>query len=287
MSNPYLAVLATPPRESFGGLAFAFLSAATAAMLNLYYAPNELRAEDAGEMIQKGKDRVPFPNKTPRSALKSQAFDAALSLAAAHIKAAYMFGALSRQLGDPRFADAGARFLRQLDDDTSSKTNEKDPEKIVGFYDQVMGDANAMLSGYKKRGPLDPEVQYILTLLGRQGERANVQSAQVQEEQRKAGAFELISTEKNQDTCFPGGKEEREAHAKLFAKIPSFLQEADPTASPPNCKQRIKPWVVPTGIGLGVGLAALLLFRRRRPQQTVIMIPGGAAGNSSQALTTR
>ena len=268
MSNPYLAVLATPPRESFG-------------------APNELRAEDAGEMIQQGKDRVPFPNKTPRSALKSQAFDAALSLAAAYIKAAYMLGALSRQLGDTRFADVGAQLLRQLNDDTSSKTNEKDTEKIVGFYDQLMLRVNAMLSGYKKRGPLDPEVQYILALLGRQGERANVQSAQVQEEQRKAGALELIYTEKNQDTCFPGGKEEREAHAKLFAKIPSFLQEADPTASPPNCKQRIKPWVVPTGIGLGVGLVALLLFRRRRPQQTVIMIPGGGAGNSSQALTTR
>lgn len=287
MSNPYLAVLATPPRESFGAavaaaLALVGLSAATAAMLNAYYEPNELRAEDAAEMIQQGKGLVPFPGNKARGALKTQAFNAARSLAMAHIKAAYTLGALSRQLRDGRFALVGAQILRQLDDGTSSKMGEKDIEKIVGFYDQLMSRVNAMLSPHEKKGPLDPEAQYILALLGRQGERANVKSAQAQEEVRKAGPTDLIDpTGANQDFCFPGvtpldRKVKREAHTKLFAKIPSWLQEPDPKASPAGCKNRLKPWVMPTGIGVGVGIFALLLFRRRRPQQTVVMIPAPA-----------
>lgn len=282
MSNPYLAVLATPPRESFGVAFFAVgLSFVTSAMLNAYYAPNELRVEDAAEMIQQGMGRVPFPGNKARGALKSQAFDAARSLAAAHIKAAYTLGALSRQLRDPRFADVGLQLLRQLDDGTSSKIGERNLEKIVGFYDQLMGRVNAMLSPYEKKGPLDPEARYILALLGRQGERANVQSAQIQEEQRKAGALELIDPTANQDTCFPEGKEAREAHTKLFAKIPSFLQEPDPKAIPAGCKNRLKPWVLPTGIGFGVGLFALLLFGRRRSRQTVMVMSGPATGHSA------
>ena len=287
MSNPYLAVLATPPRtERFGAavaaaLALVGLSAATAAMLNAYYEPNELRAEDAAEMIQQGKGLVPFPGNKARGALKTQAFNAARSLAMAHIKAAYTLGALSRQLRDDQFALVGAQILQQLDDGTSSKMGEKDTEKIVGFYDQLMSRVNAMLSPHEKKGPLDPEARYILALLGRQGERANVKSAQAQEEERKAGPTDLIDPTANQDPCFPGDtplarKEEREAHTKLFAKIPSFLQEPDPTAPLAGCKNRLKPWVVPTGIGVGVGLVALLLIRRRRPRQTVVMIPAPA-----------
>lgn len=286
MSNPYLAVLVTPPRESFGvafaaALALVGLSVVTSAMLNAYYAPNELRVEDAAEMIQQGRGRAPFPGNTARGALKSQAFDAARSLAAAHIKAAYTLGALSRQLGDPRFADVGLQLLRQLDDGTSSKIGERDREKIVGFYDLLMRRVNAMLSQHEKKGPLDPEARYILTLLGRQGERANVQSAQLYEDQRKAGALEMADPWANQDLCFPEGKEAREAHTKLFAKIPSFLQEPDPKAIPVGCKNRLKPWVLPTGIGVGVGLFALLLFGRRRPRQTVVLVPGPAAGHSA------
>jgi len=289
VSNPYLAVLATPPRtERFGGLGLIAISAAVSAMLNAIYEDAPLRPEDAMDMVEKGQKPLPFANKAVPAGfgLSQKSLRPAGSLADATIKAANLLGALSRHTLDRRYADKGAQLLNDFNKSPWSvraQVNEKDPAKISELYAGVLREIEPWLKGRES----DRGVQFLLGLMKRQGADDAVRSVQAQQEERKAGAFELIYTEKNQDTCFPGGKEEREAHAKLFAKIPSFLQEADPTASPPNCKQRIKPWVVPTGIGLGVGLAALLLFRRRRPQQTVIMIPGGAAGNSSQALTTR
>ena len=289
MSNPYLAVLATPPRtERFGFLGLIAISAAVSATLNAVYRDAPLRLQDAMDMVEKGQKPLPFANKAVPAGfgLAQKSLRPAGSLADASIKAANLLGALSRHTLDRRFADKGAQLLNDFSRSPMSvraQVNEKDPTKISELYAGVLREIEPWLKGRES----DPGVKYLLSLMERQGADDAVRSVQAQQEERKAGAFELISTEKNQDTCFPGGKEEREAHAKLFAKIPSFLQEADPTASPPNCKQRIKPWVVPTGIGLGVGLVALLLFRRRRPQQTVIMIPGGGAGNSSQALTTR
>lgn len=302
MSNPYLAILATPPgRERFGddnsarnaaglavlatvpgGAPIAMLlgfSAVTAALLNAYYAGvagEEITAEEAAEMIIQGQNGVELPGDTARGALKQKAFNAAVSMAGAITKSSYMLGALSRQLKDRRFADVGARVLRDLDKDTSSKISERNPEKIVVFYDQLMRNTIApMLAPYEKRGGITPETKYILSLIGQQGARDRVKSAQAREEEAKAKPFEMVDPTANQDTCFPGGKDEREAHTKLFAKIPSFLQEPDPKAS--GCKNRLKPWVMPTGIGVGVGLVALLLFRRRRPQQTVVMIPSSSS----------
>ncbi len=289
MSNPYLAVLATPPRtERFGGLGLIAISAAVSAILNAAYADPPLRLQDAMDMVEKGQKPLPFANKAVPAGfgLSQKSLRPAESMADANIKAGNLLGALSRHTLDRRFADKGAQLLNDFSKSPMSvlaQVNEKDPTKISELYAGVLGEIEPWLKGRES----DRGVQYLLGLMKRQGADDAVRSVQAQQEERKAGAFELIYTEKNQDTCFPGGQEEREAHAKLFAKIPSFLQEADPTASPPGCKQRIKPWVVPTGIGLGVGLAALLLFRRRRPQQTVIMIPGGGPGNSSQALTTR
>ena len=281
MSNPYLAVLATPPRESFGvavvpaALVLWGFSALTAALLNAYYLSVggvEIRAEDAAEMIDQGKKVIAFPGDSARGALKQKAFNPAVSMAGAITKSAYMLGALSRQLKDRQFAEVGGQILRRLNDDTGSKIAERDPEKIVLFYDQLMRDTiSPMLAPYEKKGGINPEAKYILSIIGQQGARDRVKSAQAREEEAKAKPFEMVDPTANQDTCFPGGKDEREAHTKLFAKIPSFLQEPDPKAS--GCKNRLKPWVMPTGIGVGVGLVALLLFRRRRPQQTVVMIP--------------
>ena len=128
----------------------------------------------------------------------------------------------------------------------------------------------------------DPGVKYLLGLMQRQSSKDSILSAQKTEEDHKARAFELFDPTANQDTCFPEGKEAREAHTKLFAKIPSFLQEPDPTAPLAGCKKRLKPWVMPTGIGLGVGIVALLLIARRKPRQTVVVVPGPAAGHSAQ-----
>ena len=286
MSNPYLAVLATPPRESFGvavvpaALVLLGFSAVTAALLNAYYLSVggvEIRAEDAAEMINQGKRVIAFPYDSAKGALKQKAFNPAVSMAGAITKSAYMLGALSRQLKDRQFADVGEQILRRLNDDTSSKIAESDPEKIVLFYDQLMRDTiSPRLAPYEKKG-ISPEAKWILAIIGQQGARDRVKSAQAQEEDRKAGAFELIDPDARarQDSCFET-PEAREGHTKWEAMVPAFLREPDPKATPPGCKTRLKPWVAPTGIGVGVGLVALLLFRRRRPQQTVVMIPSSA-----------
>ena len=294
MSNPYLAVLATPPRESFGVavvpavLLLGLVSSATALILNVYYKTvggEEIRAEDAAEMIVQGKNGIPFPGDTARNALKQKAFNPAVSMAGAITKSSYMLGALSRLLKDRRFADVGEQILRELDDDPRSKIAERNPEKIVLFYDQLMRTRIApMLSSYEKNGGIGTEATYILSILGQQGARDRVKSAQAQEEDRKAGAFELIDPDARarQDSCFET-PEAREGHTKWEAMVPAFLREPDPKATPPGCKTRLKPWVAPTGIGVGVGLVALLLFRRRRPQQTVVMIPSSSSSSSAPA----
>ena len=284
MSNPYLAVLATPPgRERFGLVpGLLVLSAATAVILNAYYKTvggAEIRAEDAAEMIDQGKKGIAFPGDTARGALKQKAFNPAVSMVGAITKSSYMLGALSRLLKDRRFADVGAQVLRELDDDTSSKIAERNPEKIVLFYDQLMNNTIVpMLAPYEKKGGIGPEAKYILAIIGRQGDRGAVKSAQAQEEDRKAGAIELFDPDARarQESCFET-PEARESHTKWEAMVPAFLREPDPKATPPGCKTRLKPWVMPTGIGVGVGLVALLLFRRRRPQQTVVMIPSSPA----------
>lgn len=284
MSNPYLAVLATPPgRERFGLVpGLLVLSAATAVILNAYYETvggEEIRAEDAAEMIDQGKNGIAFPGDTARGALKQKAFNPAVSMAGAIIKSSYMLGALSRLLKDRRFADVGAQVLRELDDDTSSKIAERNPEKIVLFYDQLKNKIAPMLAPYEKReGGIGREAKYILSIIDQQGARDRVKSAQAQEEDRKAGMFELFDPDARarQDSCFET-PEARESHTKWEAMVPAFLREPDPKATPPGCKTRLKPWVMPTGIGVGVGLVALLLFRRRRPQQTVVMIPSSPA----------
>lgn len=291
MSNPYLAVLATPPRESFGvavvpaALLLGLVSSATAMILNVYYKTvggEEIRAEDAAEMIDQGKKGIAFPGDSARNALKQKAFNPAVSMAGAITKSAYMLGALSRLLKDRRFADVGEQILRGLDDDTRSKIAESNPEKIVLFYDQLMRSTIApMLDPYEKKGGISSEAKYILSILGQQGARDRVKSAQAQEEDRKAGAFELIDPDARarQDSCFET-PEAREGHTKWEAMVPAFLREPDPKATPPGCKTRLKPWVAPTGIGVGVGLLALLLFRRRRPQQTVVMIPSSSSSSA-------
>ena len=291
MSNPYLAVLATPPRESFGvavvpaALVLWGFSALTAALLNAYYLSVggvEIRAEDAAEMIDQGKKVIAFPGDSARSALKQRAFNPAVSMAGAITKSAYMLGALSRQLKDRQFADVGEQILRRLNDDTRSKIAESDPEKIVLFYDQLMRNTIApMLAPYEKKGGIGPEAKYILFIIGQQGARDRVKSAQAQEEDRKASASELIDPDARarQDSCFET-PEAREGHTKWEAMVPAFLREPDPKATPPGCKTRLKPWVAPTGIGVGVGLVALLLFRRRRPQQTVVMIPSSSSSSA-------
>jgi hypothetical protein len=297
MSNPYLAVLATPPRESFGvavgpaALVLLGFSAFTAALLNAYYLSVggvEIRAEDAAEMIDQGKKSIAFPYDSARGALKQKAFNPAVSMAGAITKSAYMLGALSRQLKDRQFADVGEQILRRLNDDTSSKIAESDPEKIVLFYDQLMRDTiSPRLAPYEKKG-ISPEAKYILAIIGQQGARDRVKSAQAQEEDRKAGAFELIDPDARarQDSCFET-PEAREGHTKWEAMVPAFLREPDPKATPPGCKTRLKPWVAPTGIGVGVGLVALLLFRRRRPQQTVVMVPSSSSSAPAPAPANR
>lgn len=230
-------------------------------------------------MIKQGKERIAFPGDTARGALKQKAFNPAVSMAGAIIKSSYMLGALSRLLKDRRFADVGEQILRELDVDTSSKIKERDPEKIVLFYDQLMRNRIApMLAKYEEKGGIGNEAEYILAIIGRQGDRGAVKSAQAQEEDRKASAFELFDPDARarQDSCFET-PEARESHTKWEAMVPAFLREPDPKATPPGCKTRLKPWVMPTGIGVGVGLVALLLFRRRRPQQTVVMIPSSPA----------
>lgn len=290
MSNPYLAVLATPPgRERFGGfvvpaaLLLFLVSSSTAQMLNAYYKTvggAEIHAEDAAEMIDQGKNGIAFPGDTARGALKQKAFNPAVSMAGAITKSSYMLGALSRLLKDRQFADVGEQILRELDVDTRSKIKERDPEKIVLFYDQLMRNKIApMLAPYEKReGGIGREARYILSIIDQQGARDRVKSAQAQEEDRKAGMFELFDPDARarQDSCFET-PEARESHTKWEAMVPAFLREPDPKATPPGCKTRLKPWVMPTGIGVGVGLVALLLFRRRRPQQTVVMIPSSPA----------
>jgi len=210
-------------------------------------------------------------------------------MAGAIIKSSYMLGALSRLLKDLRFADVGAKVLKDLDKDTESKISERNPEKIVLFYDQLMRDTIApMLDPYEKRGGINPEAKYILSIIGQQGARDRVKSAQAQEEDRKADAFELFNpnARARQDSCFET-PEAREGHTKWEAMVPAFLREPDPKATPPGCKTRLKPWVVPTGIGVGVGLVALLLFRRRRPQQTVVMIPSSSSSAPAPAPANR
>jgi hypothetical protein len=156
-----------------------------------------------------------------------------------------------------------------------AQANERSRARISELYMQTLREVEPLLGERKS----DPGVKYLLALMRRQGADDAIHSAQKTEEDHKARAFELFDPTANQDTCFPEGKEAREAHTKLFAKIPSFLQEPDPKAIPAGCKNRLKPWVVPTGIGVGVGLFALLLFGRRRPRQTVVVMPGPAAGH--------
>ena len=282
MSNPYLAVLATPPRtERFGFVvgivALAGLSAAVSAVLNTIYRDPPLRLEEAMDMVKGGQKSLPFATKAVPAGfgLTQKIILPARSVADASIKAAYLLGVLSRHTLDRRFADKGAQLLNDFSESPMSvraQVNEKSPAKISELYAGVIREIEPMLKGRES----DPGVKYLLGLMGRQGADDAIRSAQAQEEQRKASPTELFDPTANQDTCFPGGKDEREAHTKLFAKIPSWLQEPDPKASPAGCKNRLKPWVMPTGIGLGVGLVALLLIGRRRPRQTVVMIPAPA-----------
>lgn len=288
MSNPYLAVLATPPRaERFGFVvgivALAGISAAVSAVLNTIYRDPPLRLEEAMDMVKGGQKLLPFANKAVPAGfgLTNKAILPSRSVADASIKAAYLLGVLSRHVLDRRFADKGAQLLNDFSKTPMSvraQVNEKSPAKISELYAGIIREIEPMLKGRES----DPGVKYLLGLMGRQGADDAIRSVQAQEEQRKASPTELFDPWANQDACFPGGKDEREAHTKLFAKIPPWLQEPDPKAIPAGCKNRLKPWVMPTGIGLGVGIVALLLIGRRRPRQTVVVVPGPAAGHSVQ-----
>ena len=302
MSNPYLAVLATPPgRERFGddwtkkGLTAATLfalgpagaallattSATVAAAMNKFYEVEDVSLDEANSMIKDGQMPRPFaPAGLQGQKFSPSIFDltqrhmsAPRSVADGSTKLAYLLGVLSRYTLDPRFANKGARLLI----DFSKSAEERNPARISEMYAGAVREVEPLLANRKS----DPGVKYLLGLMQRQSSKDAILSAQKTEEDHKAGAFELFDPTANQDTCFPEGKEAREAHTKLFAKIPSFLQEPDPKAIPAGCKNRLKPWVVPTGIGVGVGLFALLLFGRRRPRQTVVVMPGPAAGHSA------
>jgi hypothetical protein len=288
MSNPYLAILATPPgRERFGFVVPALLAATgatVAAAMNKFYEVEDVGLDEADSMIKDGQ--VPKPFAT--AGLQGQRFSPSIfSLAQRHMSAprsvadgsmklAYLLGALSRYTLDRRFADKGARLLsdfRKSPMSADAQMKERTPAKISELYAETLREVEPLLGDRKS----DPGVKYLLGLMGRQSSDDTIRSAQKTEEDHKARALELFDPTANQDACFPEGREAREAHTKLFAKIPSFLQEPDPKASPAGCKNRLKPWVAPTGIGVGVGLVALLLFRRRRPQQTVVMIPSSSS----------
>ena len=295
MSNPYLAVLATPPRrERFGGgwglaatlfalgpagaALLATTSATVAAAMNKFYEVEDVSLDEANSMIKDGQMPRPFaPAGLQGQKFSPSIFDltqrhmsAPRSVADGSAKLAYLLGVLSRYTLDRRFADKGARLLG----DFSKSAEERNPARISEMYAGAIREIEPLLANRKS----DPGVKYLLGLMQRQSSKDSILSAQKTEEDHKARAFELFDPTANQDTCFPEGKESREAHTKLFAKIPSFLQEPDPKAIPAGCKKRLKPWVVPTGIGVGVGLFALLLFGRRRPRQTVVVMPGPAAG---------
>jgi hypothetical protein len=298
MSNPYLAVLATPPgRERFGLIVPALLAATgatVAAAMNKFYEVEDVGLDEADSMIKDGQ--VPKPFAT--AGLQGQRFSPSIfSLAQRHMSAprsvadgsmklAYLLGALSRYTLDRRFADKGARLLsdfRKSPMSADAQMKERTPAKISELYAETLREVEPLLGDRKS----DPGVKYLLGLMGRQSSDDTIRSAQKTEEDHKARALELFDPTANQDTCFPEGREARETHTKLFAKIPSFLQEPDPKASPAGCKNRLKPWVMPTGIGVGVGLVALLLFRRRRPQQTVVMIPSSSSSAPTPAPANR
>lgn len=286
MSNPYLAVLATPPgRERFGfvpATGLMVMSASVAAALNEYAEPADLSVKEASEMIKAGQATKPFANQERGSGLSfkpglfgltQKHFGAARSVGDASVKAAYLLGVLSRYTLDRRYADKGAQLINAFIASPMSveaMKKERDPAKIAELYAGVLREIEPTLKGRES----DPGVKFLLKLLGRQGESDAVRSVQAQEEERKAGAFELFdpNARARQDSCFET-PEARESHTKWEAMVPAFLREPDPKATPPGCKTRLKPWVMPTGIGVSVGLVALLLFRRRRPQQTVVMIP--------------
>lgn len=307
MSNPYLAVLATPPgRERFGEGALESIrnkvltvvaaptlvpaGAVVAHLMNTAYAPADLSLREADDMIKAGQVPRPFADQQRRSGqrftpalfnLQQRHIGAPLSVADASVKTAYLLGVLSRYTLDRRFADEGERLINRTFDTAISSDraqSEKDPAKIAELYDGVLQGIGPFLKG--REG--DPGVKHLLSLMGRQGARDAVSSAQSQDEARKIEAMDIATaggSEKRQDSCFET-PEAREGHTKWEAMVPAFLREPDPKATPPGCKTRLKPWVAPTGIGVGVGLVALLLFRRRRPQQTVVMIPSSSSSSA-------
>lgn len=292
MSNPYLAVLATPPgRERFGFIAPALLvatGAAVAAAMNKFYEVEDVGLDEADSMIKDGQVPKPFATAGLQGqrfspsilGLEQRHMSAPRSVSDGSMKLAYLLGALSRYTLDRRFADKGARLLsdfRKSPMSADAQMKERTPAKISELYAETLREVEPQLGENRKS---DPGVKYLLGLMRRQSSDDTIRSAQKTEEDHKARAIEMFDPTANQDPCFPEGKEAREAHTKLFAKIPSFLQEPDPKASPAGCKNRLKPWVAPTGIGVGVGLVALLLFRRRKPQQTVVMIPSSSSSSA-------
>lgn len=277
MSNPYLAVLATPPtRERFGFVplaggivALAALSPVAAAFMNTYYAPDELQYKDAETMVLDGQKPLPFANKSVPGGfgITNKVILAPRSVANASLKAAWILGALSRHTQDRRFADKGADLLNQLQDKFREQSNETNGQRISEFYSGVIAYVIPMLKGREN----DAGVRYLLGLMAMQMKEDLIRASQARKGDQEAGLSEFFERilgigeggERGKDTCFES-KEAREKHEKWKKMVPDFLQEPDPNASPPGCKNRLKTWVVPTGVGLGVGVFALIFIGRRR-----------------------